>query len=282
MTRAKKPVLWVYEKQKPTRRSTPTESGHQRDFYAFQDKDGTKNFEVENLLSQLEGVVAPLVQNAEPSEILRRKAIFAVFVALTQQRVPAARKYTRQVMRQMVEAFRNESPSASVWREFLRQAAQIQGIGPFDDQFFEWIGSDEGQGELTAPQVLQLTIGSVFRYAEVLFEAGWELSPSPVQPLVTSDNPAYTMKPGDPVRFGFGVKVPGVEMLFPVRRNLLLRISRALTQDGIREIPPTAARNVNKMTMQCATRFLFASEDSEKIRRLFDELGCAGRCPVRS
>jgi hypothetical protein len=148
MTRAKKPVLWVYEKQKPTRRSTPTESGHQRDFYAFQDKDGTKNFEVENLLSQLEGTVAPLVHDAEPSEILRRKAIFAIFVALTQQRVPAARKYTRQVMRQMVEAFRKESPSASVWREFLQHAAQIQGIGPFDDQSLNGSDPTKDRGSL--------------------------------------------------------------------------------------------------------------------------------------
>jgi hypothetical protein len=226
-------------------------------------------------LSQLEGVVAPVVQDAEPSEILRRKALFAIFVALAQQRVPAAREYTRQVMRQMVEAFRNDSPSALVWKEFLQQAAQTQGIGPFDDQFFEWIRSDEGQGELTASQFLQLTIGSVFRYTEFLFVAGWELCPSPAQSLVTSDNPAYTMKPGDRIRFG--VRSQGSWCRDAISRATKLVASYipiANTRRRTRNTP-TAARDVNKMTMQCATRFLFASEDSEKIRGLFDELGCA-------
>jgi hypothetical protein len=273
-----KPSLWVYERSKPIRRSTPRESGHWHDYYVIESKDGSKNFELEHILSQLEGIVAPLLQQSNPAAILERKAVFAVFVAFSQQRVPAARELTRELARQMFSAVKDKTSRGTLFRQFLEKVSLPQEIGPFDEEFFEWIRStDERQLELSKAQVLALTIGSAFDLAQDLFEAGWELWKSPNQMFVTSDNPAYTVKSGERVNFGWGFKVQGVEMLFPLRRDLLLRISRKVLSDRVFEIPPAVARDANKMTMCCTTRFLFGAERSEKIRKLFDVLPCQVR-----
>src|SRR5437588_12048932 len=90
---ATKPFLWVYEKNKPIRRSRPEAEAHWRDFYAFEDK-GHKNFKIEEILSSIEGLIAPLVKEGDPEAILAATPTVSVFVALTQWRVPAERDCT--------------------------------------------------------------------------------------------------------------------------------------------------------------------------------------------
>lgn len=271
----KKAVLWVYEKGCPVRRSTPAASGHQRDFYAISDKDGKKSFDVEKWLADFEGVVAPVVQRGDPTEILERKALFSIFVALSQQRVPAAREYTQQLYQQMLAALRSDSAATEQWKSFLGRAAEVNGNGPFDDQFYDWVRSATAEEiRITPAQVIALTVGSALKHAEFLFQCGWELFTSPNQMLVTSDNPVCTVQPGDRLVFGMGYKAPGAEILFPVKRELLLRISRTLDSHRISPLPTAFAREVNKMTMHCATRFLFAPQSSEKLKALFDQMGC--------
>lgn len=268
-----RPLLWVYEKNKPVRRSTPKESAHWRDFYAFEGKDNLKNFELERVLGQLESLVAPLVQG-DPPAILAHKAAFATFVAFSHQRVPAARELTRELARQVFSALKGSGARGQLYRDFLNKTAITQAIGPFDEEFYEWVRlADEKKLELTNRQLIALTMSLALAYAEFLFDAGWELYHSPDQMFLTSDNPAYTMRTGNKVKFREGFKVPGAEMLFPVRRNLLLRISPKVTTDRVVAIPPAAARDANKMTMCGARRFLFAAEGSERIRKLFDKLG---------
>jgi hypothetical protein len=49
-----KPRLWVYEKGRDPRKSTPKLEGCQRDFYTFEE-NGEKNFEFEQFGADLHG-----------------------------------------------------------------------------------------------------------------------------------------------------------------------------------------------------------------------------------
>jgi Protein of unknown function (DUF4238) len=62
LARQNKEFIWVYEKGKAVRRSSPKTEATHRDFYSFLE-DGSRNVEIEAWLGNLESLVAPIVSS---------------------------------------------------------------------------------------------------------------------------------------------------------------------------------------------------------------------------
>jgi Protein of unknown function (DUF4238) len=278
----KKHRLWVYEKGREPRKSTPTLEGCRKDFYAFVE-NGQRNTEVEAWLSKLEAAVAPLIadlaqgkRGPSPNERIR----LAVFMGTLFTRTPFGRQMDESLFAPAVtkrikslandpEAFYklyaefNAEPSS---RELAEQARQEVLSGKSDE-----LEEDE-------PFRLASIIHVGIQYGEVLSEMDWQFIHSPEDQLfITSDNPVICEMgdPNDPrrVHLRSGPNHPNAAAWLPLTSRVCLLMHRGLVP-GVATAPAKAVREINKRTMMCADKRIYASELSESLRESFEKHGC--------
>src|SRR5260370_23556219 len=94
--RDRKEVIWVYERGKDVRRSSPEKEARQRDSYTFE-QSGFRNVEIEERFGKLEAAVAPIISNlaTSPRHVTEsEKQILALFLGTMPIRTPAGRCFS--------------------------------------------------------------------------------------------------------------------------------------------------------------------------------------------
>ncbi len=282
LRREKKEIIWVYEREKQIRRSSPENEARQRDFYTFV-KDGSRNVEVETWLGNLEDQVAPIIASLAKdrrSITETEKEWLALFIGTMQMRTPSGRYLSEMRIEPFVTRTMKEAAAdAAKFRSFIEENFDL----PDEDLGFdlEEVRQDilAGRGEeLAARQDLKLlSIIEVGRkVAQVLFDMNWQAIYSENQELfLTSDDPVIghmTNKETKREHFRMGVATPGVNVWFPLCHNVCLRIEKDC-ESGYGRWTDAGIRLVNKMEIMCADRWVFAPEQSDKIKDLFDKKG---------
>jgi hypothetical protein len=274
--------LWVYEKGREPRKSTPVLEGCRKDFYSFVE-NGRRNTEVETWLSELEAAVAPLIadlvqgkRGPNPNERLR----LAAFMGTLFTRTPFGRQMDDKLFAPAVtrrakaiaddpEAFYKlyseldpELPS----REWAEQARQEVLSGKSDE-----LEADEA---FRLASMIQVGI----QYGEVLSQMDWQFIHSPEDQLfITSDNPVIC-EMGDPtnpraVHLRSGPNHPNAAAWLPLTSHVCLLMHRGLVP-GVATAPAGMVREINKRTMMCADKRIYASELSDGLRDAFEKHGC--------
>jgi len=90
-----KVLLWVYEKGKIPRLSTPRQEAHENNFYTFEDDSGQR-FSIEPYFARLESEVAPVLRKADDLDYFfsdEEKSLMAYFIALLFLRGPTGRGF---------------------------------------------------------------------------------------------------------------------------------------------------------------------------------------------
>lgn len=196
LRREKKAIIWVYEKEKQIRRSSPEKEARQRDFYAFV-KDGSRNVEIETWLGNLEDQVAPIIASLakdKRSITETEKERLAVFIGTMQMRTPSGRYLSDMRIEPFVTRTMKEAAAdAARFRSFVEQGLQLPGedLGFDLEEVRQEILAGRGE-ELAARQDLRLLsiieVGK--KVAQVLFDMNWQTIYSENQELfLTSDDP---------------------------------------------------------------------------------------------
>ena len=100
--------LWVYEKGKEPRKSTPLNEAHIRDYYAFEE-NGDVLFDFEKFLGEVEDSAAPILRKLEFSvfqiEDLRHeeRRILSHFISMMFTRVPTCREFLKEMAARVME-----------------------------------------------------------------------------------------------------------------------------------------------------------------------------------
>ncbi len=282
LARDKKEIIWVYEKGKGVRRSSPENEARQRDYYTFVE-NGTRNVEIEAWLGNLEATVAPIISDLSnnPRHITdSEKQILAVFIGTMQMRTPAGRYLSDTETEPLAAKLMKEAASdPATFRAFAEENYLVPGPDePFD---LEEVRGDilAGRGEELAarPGMNLLSIIEVGKMvAEVLLSMGWQTFPSgDRESFLISDDPVISHvidKLTKLLHLRMGVATPGVNVWFPLCRALCLRMVKG-EESGFGRWVPAGIRFLNKMTIMCAERWVYASERSEKIGALVDKKG---------
>jgi len=93
LARQSKEIIWVYERGKAVRRSSPQNEARQRDFYSFI-QNGSANAAIEAWLGSLENRVAPIISSLtdHARDITKQeREMLALFIGTMQMRTPAGR-----------------------------------------------------------------------------------------------------------------------------------------------------------------------------------------------
>jgi Protein of unknown function (DUF4238) len=271
--------VWVYEKGKSPRHAAVKKVAHQRDFYSFL-HEGERNNLVDEYFQSLEGdrAGARLRQLAETGRLSQEdKEFLAKFIGVMSARVPVARiladdiageklteelsKYVNdpELFEQQFKAVRLDPPMKSeTVRQMLLQGYRFQQA----DDFYN----------------LQMMLDMAQLNYEGLLDMDWIVwCASGDLQFITSDNPVVSILPqgGGEARLGRSFSIPEIQIIFPLSPSACLFARRGVAA-GLRTVPNTRVRQVNKVLMGMAHRWIFAAENSSKIAHLFDRIGGTG------
>ncbi len=276
-----KPLLWVYEKHRAIRCSTPEAEACQKDFYSFQD-GGARNVEVEGWFARLEGQVSSIIPELvrlrrEPTGPEREW--LALFMGTMQTRTPMGRRLSDERFGPATSRLMKEAAADPA--RFRELCVTMQADIP-DAEMAEEVRKDilAGRGEdLEARPDFKLAsiveVGQIV--ADVLMEMGWRFIHAPqAHRFITSDNPLVSeaSEPGSKeIHFRMGVNLPNVAVWFPLTQTVCLIMQKGLTP-GIGTTSGFVARCINKRIMICAERRIYAGEHSAGLQAAFNRHGC--------
>lgn len=272
-------VLWAYEKGRPIRRANPSTEARRHDFYTLK-RNGKKSFEVEHWLGRIESNAATLINKLEAIGYLpnaEERKHLALFVATMFTRTPAG--YRLLSTRSAPAARRLINQTAQDPQEFRKLVAETFGTDQLEFDLEEerrkiLAGRLEELSKTAEMRLLRITEIAQMS-ADILLPLDWQFIYADGAFFITSDCPVVSAlwKPElNIAHFRMGFNAPGVDIHFPISRNICLRMKKGI-EPGPCTIRERGVRYINKATIICAHRRIYAADNSEKLRLLFDKRG---------
>jgi hypothetical protein len=274
----KKPVLWVYERGRPHRLSTPKHEAYEKDLYTFEDVSGEMS-SIEGIIARIESRAAPVFRHLEDPDYIfpdSERYDMAVFMSLLFVRGPTGLEFiSRSLGMFMKDRAQQLARDDARFRADYETWRKHSG-GPSAEEVRQYVL--EGNYEIlqkSAGLNLRGMVEAWDHLSPILFKMQWQILHSEGgQFFFTNDNPIFTLLPSDrgTAKFGVGFCTPMVEVYLPVNRTVCLRLSETATESSA-AISNLQVRQINRAIAICARRFLYAPERSTKIARLFDKVG---------
>ena len=163
--------LYVYERGRVPRPSTPAREARVRDLYAFETTEGQRNADCERLLSKHEDAIAPIIRGIKEREVTKSRRLLntielralAEFVGVTFMRVPAGLalqdNYVAPACKQLLE---DAAEDPGRFRALVLELVEGQAIDP---RRLEFEIEDSRQKILTGwfkrPEPPEMRLGSM-------------------------------------------------------------------------------------------------------------------------
>jgi hypothetical protein len=244
--------------------------------YSHKQPDGTRCFEIENQLSELENLIARFYDrfvNGVPdlSQSWGMKKFLSLFLATLMIRHPDDEEKNRQLHANMVELF-EQVPKDSNGIPFINSFIHKGKEYPFDPSgYHEYKAADENRlKEAFAQQILPVAQSLV----DDLFSKRWVIFCTDQPAFFTSDRPVKKLHTE---RHNFGTRTPGTQIIFPIspKRMLWMMDREGDAPDGFYPLPMREASGLNVLSMSNATRYVLSHEQPDGmfagVRKIIDE-----------
>jgi hypothetical protein len=232
--------LVVYDRVRNAyRNQRPAEVAHRRDYYAYEDEQGNRIFDLEAALGEVEVAASAVIRQIDSEENLtaEQRMMLATYVAFQFTRTPT---YADRL-----EAFRAHMTAMA--------PEQVATIPEPPDPA---IGRVEAIGAMLrhAP-----------RFAEVFLLLNWTIwrRDSERRSFVTTDNPVCFVWANQPVQnvyAGVGILMPDVVTVLPLSQSSSLAMSGIGDRVDIRPLTRDQMRKVNLAVVNQAQHFVFGRD----------------------
>jgi hypothetical protein len=244
--------------------------------YSHKQPDGTRSFEIESELSELENLIAQFYDRfvdgiPDLAQSWGMKKFLSLFLASLMTRHPDEEKETQQLHADLVEQFEQapkDSNGNPLIDSFLHQGTEY----PFDASgYHEYKEADKNRlKEAFAAQILPVAESMV----DDLFSKRWVIFCADQPVFFTSDRP---VKPFHTETHNFGTRTPGTQIIFPIspKRMLWMMDREGDAPDGFYPLPVDQASGLNVSSMSSATRYVLSHEQPDGmfagVRKIVDE-----------
>lgn len=280
--------VWMYQRGKDPIFLNINNVAKERHLYSFTDENGQYSTELESALAEMEAVASKIFEKlnkAEGSILIsaQEKSELAYFLAMQVARTPAFRDSLKQQAAEFAKFHMqmlasNKDAFTHAVTEARKERPEMPDVGFEEMQEFifgEKYTIDMGNENYFLKQAIQL--GNNI-YPTIMMKDMFILKSRSVE-FITSDYPVALIRhPGVPAFYGGGFLMSGI--LIPIGTNTALFCKNPDNPKGppkkdeqiplgCREAPPVQAREVNKITINHAERFLFSASNDIKIKELF-------------
>lgn len=276
--------VWVYEKGKPPRESSPKKEANREEYYTFDDR-GYADSHIEVALSHAESIVAPIIRKlANPQFKItdaQRGELYA-FVAMTFVRVPAWREFLdRRAAELMKKVTKDRAADKERFYADCKEYQEQSGATFDIEEMRQW--AIKGEYEVQQKSLgynLRVMFQACNTITEMLVKYyGHVVLYAPSDTFfLTCDNPVATILP-DQDRMGFvgvGFGWKQTHIIFPLNKRACLVLQRGAS--GEQQLATERrVQQTNDLMMAVAQQYVYAPAGYRRISRLFDERGCKVR-----
>jgi len=285
---APREIVWVYDKDDPRPRSqSPKDTAVETRAYTLTRGDGTTTDDIEQMLSRVETVAAPIIARWTDGRAEMRpeeRAEMAYFLGLLHGRVRRTIEVWREwlaieVKWRLERMAKSPARFQASYAEFA--ASQGSDVAPVE-QMMEIARDPDRFVEITANRQPALGIGLMAAkdVAESLLKMHWWLCVAPRgEFFVTSDAPLciFTLT-GNRAQFGAGLALPKTEVAFPLSPEVCLCIDDQGRQRR-RRVSATVVRELNRRIAFNAERFVIGHVRSKGVERLARDAAGSRKLP---
>lgn len=282
--------VWIYQRGEEPIFVNINNVARERHLYSFTDENGQYNTELESALAEMEAVASKIFKKlnkaGEPILIsAQEKSELAYFLAMQVARTPAFRDSLKQQAAEFAKLHMQMLVSDKdafdhVLQEVKKEKPDMPNVSFEEMQEFifgEKYTIEMGNENYFLKQAIQL---GDHIYPTIMMKDMFILKSKSVE-FITSDYPVTLIPhPGVPAFYGGGFLMSGI--LIPVGTHTALfcknpdKPKEPPKKDeqiplAYREAPPAQAREVNKITINHAERFLFGATSDQKIREIFNK-----------
>lgn len=286
----KSEFVWMYQRNTEPIFVSINNIAKERHLYSFTDEKGQYNTELESALAEMEVVASKIFEKLNQAEgpILisaQEKSELAYFLAMQVARTPAFRDSLKQQAAEFAKLHMqilasNKDAFNHVLKEVKKEKPDMPDVSFEEMQEFifgEKYTIEMGNKNYFLKQAIQL---GDHIYPTIMMKDMFILKSKSVD-FITSDYPVTLIPhPGVPAFYGGGFLMSGI--LIPIGTHTTLFCKNPDNPKEppkkdeqipltYREAPPAQAREVNKITLNHAERFIFGSSKDTKIKELFDK-----------
>lgn len=269
-------LIWVYErgKAKPDLRSLDHVAA-QKDYYAVKAEDGIKLQGIEEILSRVESIAAPLIQRLQDGERHisdEDRMTFSVFLAFGTMRTPKFRGAVAELMQESMDAFaRKLASDPNKFIESVKSAEQALGENLGDpEELRNAILGNHIQIKANPQYSLKVMLEDVFEHSEMIKNMVWSFrSADDDTALITSDTPVVLNNPS--VLEGNGPPTPlALEVTFPISPKLLF-VATWDGRAGTGEMSGHLTRQINKLMALACERYVYSPIEIPAIAKYLEQ-----------
>ena len=237
--------------------------------YSIQQPNGEWDDSIEDYFMQLEGDAGPILENliAGQTPTKSEKCVFALYLARQMQRGQFMADFARR------EALRFRDPRFLVTflEKHHQQLAAQCGEQELDKAIREFAAHPQGV-DIDPKTYLRVLIPETPPYAAMIADLHWRVERSRKSFFVTSDQPTCVRRRGQPVNPRVvGLLVEDAELYFPLNKNRLLIASKTRPRDWKTDVGVPRVREINRIIVIHAFRFVFAPAEDRVLELLIDE-----------
>jgi hypothetical protein len=280
--------LAVYDREtNQVRVQQPVNTGVIGHFYTLEDEDGRKRYELEHVLSEIEGKAHPVIAKLSAREHITadERGDMAIFVALAAFRTPdivdsikgffseligkVAIKMFSDV-EQVKERMRDMPDSSKSEDELEREAQAV----------VDFANSENYTIETNHQQVIGMAMKMAFSIAPILARRDWIVCHrnNDKKSYITTDAPVLltTVAPRENNSYGVGYGNSDAMITFPLNQSSLLMIFGEKGELTHRDVGDEQIRHANLALADRCQRFVIGREEA-LVRSLADYLNLAGK-----
>ncbi|MHA6829376.1 DUF4238 domain-containing protein [Ralstonia pseudosolanacearum] len=272
-------TLAVYDRARNAYRAQrPAELAHRRDFYAYEDEEGNRYFDIEAGLGEIEAATRAVIQRIdaeEPLEVDDRHTL-ATYAGFQYARTPVFKAMYDTLFRHHAERVTN-----GLQQDQETIAQELRGAGvPLDDAMSrEQLGAlaEAIAAEPDRTRSLGAMLRIATRFAAVFTQMQWTLwrRPSERTSFVTTDSPFCTVAtrpPGEGVYGGVGILSPDSVSVLPLSQGSCLAMSGVGGAIAHRRLGTAEVRRVNLNVVRQCQHFVFG-RDMRQVEHLVQATG---------
>ena len=276
LRRLNKHNIYVYEKGRSVRVSTPKAEAYEKHLYTLSTSNGDE-FKVEKYLAGVEDEATPIIAKAQSKEYEfspAEKKLLAQYIALMFTRTPALREYERKFSGPasliVLKKLASDDPEgfAKEWDAYVKGDKDAPNADYARKRILEGVLDKE---DPDTPLESMLYVARMI--AEIIEQFGWQvLHACRHETFVTSDFPIVGVErySSTQMRLGVGFNTPNSEFYFPLSAKTCLRMAADIDM-SIGHLTSRNVRLVNDMEMRYAHRRIYAATNSERIRTDFEK-----------
>jgi hypothetical protein len=262
-------TLWVYDIQlEEIRAQSPHDTGAMGYFNALEDKEGNRNFVIEQELSKMEGAVSDIMSKIEARDTLTKaeKHQLAYFCAMQFVRGPDFHQDVCKISeffgKKMMEMnFSDRDRAERLWEKFKQETGHAPEASL--DEVRSFILSGQYGIATHRNQSIQFMVELAPEFADILFRQDWVVLCTEKAPFITSDRPFVIVPPkrDGPVLFrGAGLATKGAFKLMPLSKSRCLAIGDPGEVLVYADHTEAAVRCTNLNLCHAADRFVIGCE----------------------